>query len=1142
MQKSPAVSDAARRPARPAAPGEASIAAEEAPLPGAGAPDADPGPPLENGSYEDEEARALAAGIPAQQMRLLSETPLVTILNLVNSTITALVLSPLYPRWVTALWLASFYLVIPLRLRHQRRFRERPLGGAEARRWVRQLSFGAGVTGCLWGAIAASVLISGDPVYHVFVAFVLGGMAAGAVLADAAYLPALFAFVVPAVLPAIVAFMARGGAISIEMGLMLAAFTGVVGIIGININRWIHGSARLQVMREGLTRIVRRRDAVLSAVARSASEILRSLEFGPLMPRILALIGTATGVSRLYLCENEAGADGRLRALRRYEWTAAGVAPGLAVAKLQRLDVEAAGLAPWLPALARGIPQSATLAETGPPVDALLRVLEVKSLLVVPILVEGRWWGEIGLDDCVRHRRWSEPEIDALRTLAEMIGSAILKSRTLDRLAIADRIIANAAIVFYRARPDAGFPLTFVSSNIRQYGYSPESFLADPLYYRSLIHPDDLGAAQASVEVFAESPAQSLRSEFRLRAADGSYHWVECHTRPNRDPDGSIREIEGMLLDVTDRKSAEDEIARLRQTDHLTGLPNRALFHERLEQAFAEARRGAGPFAVHYIDLDRFKDFNDTLGHSRGDALLKAVARRIRSELREMDLLARFGGDEFAILQQHLADPAGAAALASKVIRSMADPFVIAGQTVHITASIGISLYDNDSTGPEDMMAQADLALYRAKDAGRNQYHFHVEALDHEVRERVTLAEELRGAIERDELFLCYQPQVEAPTGKIVGLEALIRWRHPRRGLMLPKAFIPIAEKNDSILAIGRWAIGEVTRQIAAWNVQGLAPVTVSLNVSAVQLRLGSGFEIELGEALRAAAIKSGQFELELTETVLMNTTREHSDVVRRLHLLGVRVAIDDFGTGYSSLDYLRAYRVDRLKIAQEFVRDLTTDLGDLAIVRATVGLARELGMEVVAEGVENAAQLQVLVDAGCRYMQGHYYSPPVSARETDALLRRGRIAPAAAPEDRAAHPTGEADGGAPTLRLIGGGARDESDRRTPQFLARLSALLAQRARRRPPRRHPHGGGMVRDPAILGRVSRAGRAVLPGGEPPPPSAERADRSRADGRSDRHLFPQLRRGGGRRRVPGLRRRDAGDVEGRRGAAMGPQDRA
>jgi len=428
-------------------------------------------------------------------------------------------------------------------------------------------------------------------------------------------------------------------------------------------------------------------------------------------------------------------------------------------------------------------------------------------------------------------------------------------------------------------------------------------------------------------------------------------------------------------------------------TDPLTALANRRAFLERLTMAFATSRRSASPLAVLFVDLDDFKDVNDTLGHAIGDALLRQVVQRLRNTIRSTDLVARFGGDEFAILQADASDPIAAATLATRVGTCLAAPFEIEGHEVRITASIGISLYSADVAGPDAMMMQADLALYRAKGDGRNCFRFHTGQLDQEVHLRVTLAEELRLAIGGTELELNYQPLVEINSGRIVGLETLLRWNHPRRGLIMPSIFIPIAERTGAIVPLGLWVFEEGCRQLKQWRDQGIAPEILAVNVSGVQFKGASDLPLEIAASMARWDIEPGSIEVELTETVLMEITKKHGETFERLRQLGVRIAIDDFGTGYSSLKYLTIYPINRLKIAQELVFRVTTDPRNATVVRAAIRLAKELGIEVIAEGVETEAQANFLLSAGCAYAQGYYFSRPVNAERATELLQRGKIA-----------------------------------------------------------------------------------------------------------------------------------------------------
>ena len=622
----------------------------------------------------------------------------------------------------------------------------------------------------------------------------------------------------------------------------------------------------------------------------------------------------------------------------------------------------------------------------------------------------GNWWGAVGVGDGEANRTWSTVEIDTLHTLAELIGTAIIHARDLTEIADADRIIENSTTILYRLDPKFPYAITYVSRNIGRYGYSQSQLLSVPGRYMELFHPDDRSAVLADIaEIIAGKTIES-GSDVRIHTSTGSYGWIENRINPVRDSYHKLTALEGILIDINDQKIAQTETARLTYTDLLTDLPNRMAFMEWLQKAFAAAKQGSKPFALLYLDLDDFKDINETLGHSLGDELLKAVAQRLVDALREEDRIARVGGDEFAVLLSDVSDRAVVATFAARIISSITAPHLIGGSQMHVTVSIGISVYRVELTKPEDIMREADLALYEAKGRGRDKYVFHSEALDLAVRERVTMIEELRAALDRGEFEVYYQPQVEVPSRQIVGVEALLRWNHPSRGLLTPGRFIAIAEKTGMIGPIGQWVLAEVRRQLRIWNNEGIGPPVTSVNLSAAQLISPSNFLRDLMQGLSADGLDPGRFELELTESLLMETTRGHGDMVNQLRALGVRIAIDDFGTGYSSLEYLLVYRVSRIKIAQQFVDGLPGDPGSAAIVRATIGLAREFGIEIIAEGVETAAQLEFLVGAGCRHIQGFYFSRAVPADQATRLLRQGVLEPAAESET-AARP---ADGAEP--------------------------------------------------------------------------------------------------------------------------------
>ena len=478
---------------------------------------------------------------------------------------------------------------------------------------------------------------------------------------------------------------------------------------------------------------------------------------------------------------------------------------------------------------------------------------------------------------------------------------------------------------------------------------------------------DEIGAMARALVIFKETSIERDRLEYLARS----------------------------LEQKTDELRREGEkVAHLANHDTMTGLLNRAAFSDRLNEAFAEAKEKGRPFAVVCLDLDHFKDVNDTLGHQMGDLLLQCATRRLRNVLRRDDVIGRLGGDEFAVLVLNVDDTDIVAELARRINEALASPFILQGNEVHVSSSIGIAIFTPETISTEEMMVQADLALYQVKQRGRNGFCFHSPNLDHEVQERVAITADLHTALSKNELELEYQPQIEISSNRIVGFEALVRWNHPTRGRLSPGLFVPIAETTGLIITLGRWIFEECCRQIKQWNDEGVTPAKVAINISAAQFKAAPHLEKELKQLFERYDLDPSLIELELTEYTLMEMTELQNGLIDRIRALGISIAIDDFGTGYSSLGYLRSQRVNRLKIAQQFIDEIATNPSDAAIVRATIGLAGELGIDVVAEGVERMEQLLQLRQAGCRCAQGFYFSRPVSAAAAAALWRQGVIDP----------------------------------------------------------------------------------------------------------------------------------------------------
>jgi len=433
-------------------------------------------------------------------------------------------------------------------------------------------------------------------------------------------------------------------------------------------------------------------------------------------------------------------------------------------------------------------------------------------------------------------------------------------------------------------------------------------------------------------------------------------------------------------------KRANDELQRLALQDPLTKLPNRLLLEDRIGQAIAQAERANSKTAVLFVDLDRFKLINDSLGHCVGDELLRAVAQRLHHLVRSEDTVSRLGGDEFVILQRFATDILDAQDLAHRTLLALREPFRVHDHELLLTPSIGISVFPVHGDTPQTLITRADAAMYSAKQAGRNTYRVFESEMSTFFPERLLLENDLRRAIVRGEFELHYQPKVDVRNGSIVGMEALLRWRHATRGLVGPAEFIPIAEDSGAIVEIGEWVIQEACRQNAKWQRAGAPPLRVAVNVSGVQFRQPDLLDT-IAQALASSGLDPEYLEIEITESVIMQDPSHMIVVLERLSTMGVHVSIDDFGTGYSSLSYLKRFPLDKLKIDRSFIRDVSSDTEDAAITRAIIGLAHNLRLKVIAEGVETSEQLEFLRALGCDEYQGYFKSKPLPATEFQRLI-----------------------------------------------------------------------------------------------------------------------------------------------------------
>jgi diguanylate cyclase (GGDEF)-like protein/PAS domain S-box-containing protein len=540
-------------------------------------------------------------------------------------------------------------------------------------------------------------------------------------------------------------------------------------------------------------------------------------------------------------------------------------------------------------------------------------------------------------------------------------------------------ILTDADGVLLRANPAYGAIV----------GRPPDQLVGTTV--RDMTHPDDIEENVTQVGALASGEIDTFSLEKRYIHSDGHVVWTSVSASCVRDASGTPLYLIGQIEDITESRGMRERLAHAAIHDPLTDLPNRDLFVDRLEMAVRRGRRGGYRVAVMFIDLDRFKKVNDSLGHAVGDHLLRAVADRMRGALRDSDTLARFGGDEFTVLCDEVTDEDHVLEIAGRLRATMAEPLTLAGGETTVSFSVGIALSTEANESGATLLRQADIAMYRAKEGGPARVEIYSEDDGRTRRSRIRTSDDLRRALARDELELYYQPYVDLHTETMVGIEALVRWRHPTRGLLLPDDFVSTAEDSGLIVPLGAWALEETCRQAMLWNAgrtqAGLdeARLNVSVNVSATQIA-DPGFCTLVESTLAASGLNPDRLWLECTESTLMGNIDTTVDVLRSLRALGLHVVIDDFGTGYTSLAYLKRFPVETLKIDRSFLGEVDRRSEDAAIVRAIIGLGDSLGLSVIAEGVERSSQVRRLQALGCHLAQGYLFGPPLPAGDIGAF------------------------------------------------------------------------------------------------------------------------------------------------------------
>lgn len=725
-----------------------------------------------------------------------------------------------------------------------------------------------------------------------------------------------------------------------------------------------------------------RRGAILDALITTDWLLYSAESWQKAIPAALELIGKASRFTRIQIFRNVQEHDVAICS-KLVDWAAPEHTGSPRGEEPREIDFNLPAHRRWQVMLGRGEPVFGTLADFPPAEQAFLKHRQVQSIALLPIYTEKDWWGLISFERFDNAERISSEEIGALLAASRSIGVAIQRD-------IANKRLGQATIAFDTAAEgiiicDAENRITGINKGFTEItGYTEAEVLGlSPSILNAGIHPPEFFA-----EMW-ESLEQTgrWRGEIRNRRKNGEIYpeWLTITVVKNEE--NQVSHYVAVFADISEIKHSQQRLYELVNHDPLTGLPNRRLLNELLEHAIKRAERENTKIALLFVDLDRFKNINDTLGHQVGDKLLKKAAQRLSASVRDSDTIARLGGDEFVVMMEFMGDIEDPATVAKKIIAGIQEEFLIDGYELFIGASIGISIYPEDGRNADDLIKAADIAMYQVKNEGKNDYRFYASQLSDHARERLTLDTLLRRALERRQLEVYYQPQVSLETGNIIAAEALLRWHHPELGMVSPGKFIPLAEETGLIVQIGEWVLREAANHAMCLAQLGIPLQWIAVNVSGVQIHR-SNFADTVYGVLVETGCDPAMLELEITESAIMRNVEYVIDICQQLKSMGVRLALDDFGTGYSSLSYLKKFPLDKLKIDQSFVHDLPDDAEDAAIASAIIALGQNLGLGITAEGVEKIEQRDFLYARGCTEAQGYLYGRPIPFEELVKLLK----------------------------------------------------------------------------------------------------------------------------------------------------------
>jgi diguanylate cyclase (GGDEF)-like protein/PAS domain S-box-containing protein len=727
------------------------------------------------------------------------------------------------------------------------------------------------------------------------------------------------------------------------------------------------------------------REKMLKGIADATNILLRETNHIEALNNALKILGEVTKVDRVYIFENHKSIDAEgVLVSQCFEWCREGIEPQIDDDSLRNISYTSLGIKHWYSVLSENNIINSLVEDLSESEQEILTPQRILSILVVPIFVEDYFWGFIGFDDCTTRRIWSKMEESTLKVAATSFGGAFKRieaEEVLKNLLKDDFIktIKNMQNFVFRIKKDETYNFVFTLF---------EGKIADELGLNTNI------VYGKKINNFFERQTSNLIEQNIIKCFKGKTCNFEL-TIKNRvfyvilSPifdNNSVAEIVGSASDITQNKETEEKIRYFAYYDMMTGLPNRTLFYDKLNLAISDVKESNKKIAVLFLDLDQFKLINDTLGHAAGDLLLKQVAKRLNGFMHNDDIVSRMGGDEFNILLKDIENNNDAINFAQMLLDSFRKPFIINEKELYVSTSIGISVYPNDGDNIETLLKNADIAMYIAKDRGRNNYKLFTTNMDTYASEKLNIVNKLRVAIEKEEFLLYYQPKMNLMTGNISGVEALIRWKHPKLGLISPNEFITLAEETGLIMPIGEWVIRTACEQNKKWHDAGFAHLSVSVNISAMQFQYQNIVKI-VSDITAETGLNAKYLELEITENSIMENTFRTMKIIEELKQVGVKISIDDFGTGFSSMAYLKRFKVDKMKIDKSFIDDIVKSSSDAKITSSIINMAHSLNLSVVAEGVEKEEQLSLLRIYGCDEIQGYLLSKPLSATDCENFL-----------------------------------------------------------------------------------------------------------------------------------------------------------